>query len=189
MHIRNPLEWLFARADAASDIGGAAPAAYWEGRSSVIPAVPKIGVADLRGALDAGVKDFAASRTDVAFLCLIYPVLGLFLAGLASHEALLPMLFPLASGFALVGPLAALGLYEMSRRRELTGRTNWFDVFGVLRSPSIGPICGIGLILVALFLLWLLAARRSTMARSAPCRRPRPEPSSPPSSPPAPAGR
>ncbi len=159
MHIRNPLEWLLARTDAASGIGGAAPAAYWAGQSSTLPLVRRITIADLGGALRAGLRDFAASRTDVAFLCLIYPVIGLFFAGLASREALLPMLFPLASGFALVGPLAALGLYEMSRRREFSGRINWLDVFGVLRAPSIGAICGIGLLLVALFLLWLGAAR------------------------------
>ena len=46
----------------------------------------------------------------------------------------------------------------MSRRRALTGQVSWFDVFQVLRSPSIGAIAGMGLILIALFLLWLVAA-------------------------------
>ena len=158
MHIRNPLEWLFTRGEAAAEIGAEPPSAYWASPTAQVPAIRKITTADLRAALAAGWQDFAASRTDVAFLCIIYPVIGLVMAGLAAHEALLPMLFPLAAGFTLLGPFAALGLYEISRRREITGQANWLDVFKVLRSPSIGSIAALGLILIALFLAWLYVA-------------------------------
>jgi uncharacterized membrane protein len=105
-----------------------------------------------------GLEDFEAYRTDVIFLCLTYPVVGIALAWLTFGHEMLPLLFPLASGFALVGPVAAVGLYEMSRRREQGIRITWADAFGVVQSPGFGAILVLGLILVTIFLLWLLTA-------------------------------
>jgi uncharacterized membrane protein len=160
MHIRSPVEWLFGQADVtAATVGAAEPAEYWPtAKTARAPAARKISVEDLGLALGAGLKDFGAARTDVGFLCLIYPVIGLLLAAVTAREALLPLLFPVASGFALVGPLAAVGLYEISRRREATGSASWVAAFNVLRSPSIGSIVLLGAVLIALFLLWLAAA-------------------------------
>jgi uncharacterized membrane protein len=114
---------------------------------------------DIRDALVKGFDDFGANRTDVIFLCVFYPVFGFVLGRFASGYGVLPLLFPLASGFALVGPLAAVGLNEMSRRREQGLSVAWSDAFGVLRSPSIGSIAVLGMLLIVSFLLWLIAAQ------------------------------
>jgi len=82
------------------------------------PSIRRIGFADLKVALAEGLDDFIAMPTHAMFLCFIYPIIGLVLARLAFGYSVLPLLYPLASGFALIGPLAALGLYELSRRRE-----------------------------------------------------------------------
>jgi uncharacterized membrane protein len=74
------------------------------------PVIRKIGAADLKAALKGGWDDFAAIPTHVIFVCLIYPIIGLVLGRLAIGYAVLPLLFPLITGFALVGPLAAVGL-------------------------------------------------------------------------------
>ncbi|HET6305661.1 MAG TPA: DUF2189 domain-containing protein [Rhodopila sp.] len=118
--------------------------------------VQRIGVADLRWALERGVADFGASRTDVMFLCLVYPLVGLLLGRMASGYEMLPLVFPLASGFALLGPLAAIGMNELSRRRALGLSAGWADAFGVFRSPAIGRIAVLGAVLIVMFLFWLV---------------------------------
>lgn len=115
-------------------------------------------VSDLRIALQKGLDDFLALRTDVMLIVVIYPVVGVVLSLFALNTQMLPLLFPLISGFALLGPVAAVGLYEMSRRRELGQKTGWADAFSVMASPSFVPIFGLGIGLVAIFLVWMFAA-------------------------------
>ena len=69
------------------------------------------------------------------------------------------MLFPLAGRLcSLHRPVAAIGLYEMSRRREQGREVSWADAFRVLATPAFGAIVVLGLVLFALFLLWLVTA-------------------------------
>jgi uncharacterized membrane protein len=160
-HIRNPLEWgvdQLKSAEQALERAGHSLRSPAETRDAPLLAVRKIELADLMDVLASGVRDFGAYRTDVIFLCIIYPLAGLVLARLAFGYDMLPLLFPLASGFALIGPVAAIGLYEMSRRREQGVDINWADAFGVVRAPAFGAILVLGLLLLAIFLLWLTAA-------------------------------
>lgn len=159
--IQNPGEWssnvVHALGDAMVSIGHALNGRQHADLDS-LPRVNKIAFADLREALMLGIKDFAACRSDVIFLCLIYPLAGLLLARFALRQDMLPLLFPMVTGFALLGPLAAVGVYELSRQRMLKDDVQWTDAFAVLKSPAFGAIFVLGLLLIAVFLTWMVAA-------------------------------
>ena len=122
------------------------------------PTIRQIGWPDLKGALADGYADFMAIPTQLVFLCLIYPVVG-FAAARAADGAFLPMLFPLTAGLSLMGPLLAVGTYEISRRREAGLPVSWLNAFSVLRSPAIVSLIMMGFLLLAVFFIWLGCAR------------------------------
>ncbi len=125
-----------------------------------LPAVRRIGPADLKDALARGLDDFwEMPTTHIIFLSLIYPIAGLFLARTAFGYDVLPLLFPIMAGFALIGPFAGIWLYELSRRREYGLDVHWRHAFDVLRSPSLGSILVLGLLLMAIFLVWIAVAQ------------------------------
>ena len=129
------------------------------GETPSYPIVRRIALADIQEALAKGIADFSAMPTHVLFLGILYPLVGLLLFFFTVGYDIMPLLFPLASGFALVGPFAAVGLYELSRRREQGLDSSWTNAFDVLRSPSRDAILALGFLLMAIFLVWLGTAQ------------------------------
>lgn len=160
-HVRNPLEWGWEKFKQASQTVGSTADAMdgaWEDRATAPPTVRRITASDVGDALARGVRDFGACRTDVVMLCLLYPIAGLAISRMTFDYGMLALVFPLIAGFALIAPIFGLGLYEISRRREQGLETHWTDAFAVARSPNIGSILVMGLLLLAIFCLWLFAA-------------------------------
>ena len=129
------------RQDSATALNYAPPA---------LPAVRKISFADLNNALLEGWQDFRRKPSHVLFLSIIYPIIGLFLARLTFGYDVLPLLFPLAAGFALLGPFAGIGFYEISRRREQGLDPSWWSVFSLLRNKSRASILALGALLMVI---------------------------------------
>lgn len=123
------------------------------------PSVRKIGLGDIRDALAKGIEDFKAVPTHIVFLCIFYPLVGLLLFRLSFGYEMLPLVYPIVAGLALIGPFAAIGLYQLSRHRERGLEVNVVHALDALRSPSIGAIARIGLALVVIFLAWLAVAQ------------------------------
>ena len=120
--------------------------------------IRKIELSDLGEALRLGWEDFKAMPSHAVVVCVIYPVLGLVLFRLVIGYSVLPLLFPLAAGFTLIGPFAGLGLYELSRRRERGEDAAAWDAINVLRAPSFGAMLELGVLLFVLFGTWIAAA-------------------------------
>lgn len=123
------------------------------------PTIRRIGGADIGAALALGWRDFLANPTQLIFLAILYPIIGLIAAQLAAGREVMPLFWPLVSGFALLGPVAALGIYELSRRREQGQGTRWTDALAVRHSPAISSILGLGVLLLAIFVVWIFTAR------------------------------
>jgi uncharacterized membrane protein len=124
-----------------------------------MPVVKTITLSDLMLALRRGAEDFWSKPTHYFLLMIIYPVIGIVLTVWMNGFYTWPMLYPLIGGFALVGPIAALPLYEISRRRELGEDPGWRDAMSVFHSPAIGSILAVGAMLFFLFTLWLTSAQ------------------------------
>ena len=131
------------------------------GRGEMVarPAIRRIGLSDIWDALARGFDDFRAKPSHYVFLGLIYPICGVVLVTWSSGANMLPLIFPLMAGFALLGPFFALGLYEISRRRELGMDTSWRHALEVRHSPALPSILAGGAMLTALFVAWLVFAQ------------------------------
>lgn len=114
---------------------------------------------DLRWALGRGWDDFKHKRGDLILLPFIYPVVGAIASVLAFNSALFPLLFPLIGGFALVGPVAAAGFYEIARRREAGIEASWWHFLDPLKGRSRLPLAALTAMLAVIFVVWMGAAQ------------------------------
>jgi uncharacterized membrane protein len=155
--IGNPLSWAVSAIFGTGNSIGTAAEAITSHDTGPIETRP-LTRADIREALRKGYEDFKFFRTDVMFLVAIYPIIGIILIAISFHMALLPLFFPMAAGFTLLGPIAAIGLYEMSRRHEAGEDVGWGAAFSVFHADVIGPVFALGVYLFGMFILWIFSA-------------------------------
>jgi len=153
MITRHPIEWVRDALYPARQVRDIRPFV-----PQTVPAIRHIELADLTEALRLGTADFMACRSDAILLCIIYPIAGLLMSRAVIGYNIIPLVFPLVAGFALLGPVLATGLYELSRRRAIGEPPHWAAAFAPFSGPAIGSMVALGLGLLAIFGLWLLTA-------------------------------
>jgi uncharacterized membrane protein len=126
-------------------------------RTKPIP-VRQITDEDLRFSLRQGYADFGDLRGDLVFAGLIYTVIGLAAVVMTTSAPLMPFFFPVVAGVALLGPVAAVGFYELARRRESGQEVHWFNFLDVRKRPSLDDMGIVAGLLLVIFLAWLLVA-------------------------------
>jgi uncharacterized membrane protein len=165
--IRNPVEWVVDELrEVAGGVGEASRSLQHTSTHlfSRDLAVSNITVADLKEVLVKGFDDFMAYRTDIIFLIAVYPIISLIVIAASFRYELIPLVFPIVSGSAILGPFVGVFLYEMSRRREInlqrhhTDNHSWANALSVARAHNFGKIMMLGMLLVAMYVLWLVCA-------------------------------
>ncbi|MFL6785070.1 MAG: DUF2189 domain-containing protein [Sphingomicrobium sp.] len=121
--------------------------------------VRKITHEDLSISLRQGLDDFLTFRGDIVFAGIVYTVIGIAAVVMTTSMPLMPFFFPVVAGVGLLGPVAAVGFYELARRRE-KGETDvhWFNFLDVRKRPSVDDMGIVAGLLLLIFFVWLLAA-------------------------------
>jgi uncharacterized membrane protein len=121
--------------------------------------IREIGFNDLWQALQQGFDDFKAKPSHMPFLVLFYFLFALLLTLFLVGDNLLHLAFPMVAGFAFLGPIISVGLFEMSRRRERGLEAAGRSTFDLVHSSSFAPILALSVAMLLLFVAWLFMAQ------------------------------
>jgi len=123
------------------------------------PVIRHIERSDVVDAFSAGLRDFQAYPAFGLFFGAIYTIGGLVILGCALVWDLVYLVYPLAAGFALIGPFVAVGLYEVSRCREQGVTPTWSGVLGAIFSQSGKEISWMAFVTLFIFIIWMYQVR------------------------------
>lgn len=111
--------------------------------------------ADIRAAFALGWADFKAAPLHGMIIGAIYAFGGLLIAYIAFSLGYWFMAAPMAAGFTLLGPFAAIGLYEISRIRERGETVTWERMAAGLTTDRKRECAYLGFLLFVLFAMWI----------------------------------
>ena len=123
----------------------------------VDPVVRRITIADIAEALGQGLRDFQALPLYGLAFGALYTLGGILIVLCLTAFGMIYLVYPLAAGFALIGPFVATGLYEVSRRREAGQPISVAGIWSTIKSR--GEIGWMAFVTLFFFVIWMYQVR------------------------------
>jgi uncharacterized membrane protein len=123
----------------------------------VDPVVRRITATDIAEALGQGLRDFQAVPLYGLAFGAVYAAGGIVILLSLTAFGMLYLAYPLAAGFALIGPFVAVGLYEVSRRREAGQPISMRAIWSTVKSR--GQIGWMAYVTLFIFVVWMSQVR------------------------------
>ena len=121
------------------------------------PVVRRIAAADIAEALGQGLRDFQAVPLYGVAFGAFYAAGGIAILLCLTAFGMVYLAYPLAAGFALIGPFVAIGLYEVSRRREMGLPISPRVIWSAVRTRS--EIGWMAFVTLFVFVVWMYQVR------------------------------
>jgi uncharacterized membrane protein len=124
-----------------------------------MPEVVAISAADIRAALAQGIADFARAPAYGLVISALFVLIGQAIAFLLVIWRTPWLIYPFAIGFPLIGPFAAVGLYEVSRRLERGAPLSFVAVFSVVWAQRRRELALMAFVMLFVFWVWMYQVR------------------------------
>lgn len=121
------------------------------------PVVRRITVADIAESLSEGLRDFQAAPIFGLAFGALYVAGGVAILLSLTAFGMVYLAYPLAAGFALIGPFVAVGLYEVSRQRQAGQAPSLHGIWTAVRARS--EIGWMAFVTLFIFLIWMYQVR------------------------------
>jgi len=123
----------------------------------VDPVVRRVTAADIAEALSEGLRDFQALPLYGLAFGAFYAAGGIVILLCLTAFGMVYLAYPLAAGFAMIGPFVATGLYEVSRRREAHLPVSFAAIWATVRTRS--EIGWMAFVTLFVFVIWMYQVR------------------------------
>lgn len=123
------------------------------------PVVRQITTNDVIDALGAGLRDFKTAPQYGLAIGLFFALGGLFVILTAAALNMSYLSYPMAAGFALIGPFAAVGLYEVSRRLANNEPLSWSAILGTMWEHKGREISWMAFVVLFVLIMWMYQVR------------------------------
>ena len=123
------------------------------------PQVREIAISDVVEALGAGLRDFRRAPLFGLAFGSFFAIGGVLIVLTAAAFHMSYLSYPLAAGFVLVGPFAAVGLYEVSRRLEANEPLGWGAVFGTMWAQKGRELSWMAFVVLFVQIMWMYQVR------------------------------